>query len=144
MINQVYYTFLLSQVFGLFMFILAAIVMGRMQFYRKMILQLKANNPAIAMCSILALFLGIVLVVTHSVWSTRSMIWITSFSWFMFMMSILWLAVPEKMLGYTKRVCSGIGYYWIIVALLIFGAIVIGRGAQLFIAIHSAPVVAPY
>lgn len=137
MFNQQYYTFLLSQIFGLFIFILAVTVMGRMHYYRKMILQLKSTNPIIVVGAILGLFIGIILVVTHNNWTNRSAAWISAFSWLTFILSILWLALPERMLNYTKKVCSGMGYYWLMVFLLIFGILVIGRGVQLFIVHHS-------
>lgn len=133
------YSFLLSQVLGLFMFMLAIITMMRLHFYRKLILQLKANNPVITLAGILGLLIGIILVLTHNIWVFKTIVWITCFSWAILLSSILWLIETEYMLALTKKICSGIGYYWIMVFLLVMGVVTIGRGVQLYIMYHIVP-----
>ena len=134
--NMHNYSFLLSQVLGLFMFILAIIVMMRLHYYRKLILQLKANNPVIILAGVLGVFIGIFLVLTHNIWVLKRIVWITCFSWAILLASILWLIETENMLALTKKICSGIGYYWVMVFLLVMGVLTIGRGVQLYIMTH--------
>lgn len=133
MVNQHYYSFLLSQILGAFLFIVAIIIMGRMYYYRKIILQLQAQDPLIPVVASLTLFLGIVLVLTHNVWELNRATVVTLLCWLILIKGLLWLALPEKMLTVLKRLTSGTGYYWLIVGLLVTGAIFLGKGMELFI-----------
>ena len=137
MLNQHYYSFLLSQILGTFLFIVAIIIMGRMYYYRKIILQLQAEDPIIPVMAGLTLFLGIVLVVTHNVWELNRATVVTILCWLILIKGLLWLALPEKMLTTMKRVSSGSGYYWFIVAILVTGVIFLAKGMELFIVHRS-------
>jgi hypothetical protein len=132
--NMQTYSYFLSQVLGLFFFLLAVIVMMRLHFYRKLILELKVNNPVITLAGIFGLLMGILLVLTHNIWSFRASVWITFIAWLILLTSILWLIKTDYMLAITKKTCSGIGYYWVILLLL-----VIGTGVQRYILYHITP-----
>ncbi len=138
MVRQEYYTFLLSQIFGSFAFVVAVIFLARMQYYRKLVLQMHANDPIISVCSLVGLFLGIFLVVTHNVWELKRLVVVTIMCWLVLINAVSWLALPEKMLAMTKRIFSGNGYHWLIVCLLIFGILFIARSIELFIVYRSA------
>ncbi|MEI6095391.1 MAG: hypothetical protein WCR08_08035 [Gammaproteobacteria bacterium] len=140
MLNQHYYSFLLSQILGSFIFIVAIIIMGRMFYYRKILLQLQPQDPIIPVVASLTLFLGIVLVVTHNVWEFNRATGVTVLCWLILIKGLLWLALPEQMLAMMKKVSSGSGYYWCIVALLVTGVIFLGKGMELFI-LHRSIVV---
>lgn len=131
--NKVIYGFLLSQVFGVFMFIMAVIVMSRLEFYRRLILQLKADNPVIILAAIGGLLLGIFLVLTHNIWVFKMVVWITVFSWTIFLTSIAWLMKTEYMLHLSKRICAGVGYYWLVVFFLVLGIALVARGIQIYV-----------
>ena len=109
LMNKLTYTYLLSQFIGLFMFVLAIIVMLRLQFYRKIILSLNANNPVLTLAALVGLALGLFLVLTHNIFSWSRATWVTGFSWVIFLGSVLWLLETKYMLSLTKKVCSGIG-----------------------------------
>ncbi len=134
--NLLSYNYLLALIFGLFMFSLAIVVMLRIDFHRKLILGLKANNPVIALASILGLLIGIVLVVTHNIWVLKPMVWLTGISWFILLGSILWLIKTEYMLRLTKKTCSGIGYYWVMLVLLLLGMTLISGAVRTYIIHH--------
>lgn len=142
MINQTYYSFLLSQVLGAFLFIVAIIIMSRMYYYRKIILNLQPQDPIIPVSALMGLLLGVALVVTHNVWTFKHLTVITILSWFILIKSLLWLALPEKMLALAKRMTAGTGYYWLIVGLLIAGVVFLGKGMELFI-LHRPALVMP-
>ena len=133
LMNKLTYTYLLSQFIGLFMFVLAIIVMLRLQFYRKIILSLNANNPVLTLAALVGLALGLFLVLTHNIFSWSRATWVTGFSWVIFLGSVLWLLETKYMLSLTKKVCSGIGYYWVLVFLLVFGMIILARSAEFYI-----------
>lgn len=136
MIPTTPYSFMLSQMIGLFVFVIAVVMMGKMFFYRKLILKLQPDDPIIAFFAVFCLLIGVILVVTHTIWVMKVLVWITIISWLFFINAILWLAIPEKMLFYTKKICSGGGYYWLIVFLLVFGTMMSVRGIQLSVANH--------
>lgn len=138
MLNQHYYSFLLSQILGSFLFIVAIIIMGRMFYYRKIILNLQPQDPIIPVFALTTLFLGISLVVTHNVWELQRATAVTILCWAILIKGLLWLALPEKMLGIAKKITAGTGYYWFIVGLLITGIIFLGKGMELFILHRSA------
>lgn len=135
--TQQYYSFLLSQIFGAFLFIVSIIVMGRMYYYRKIILQLQPQDPCIPVAACFNLFMGIIFVVTHNVWALNRSTFITVLCWLILVNGLLWLAMPEQMLGSTKKVCAGTGYYWMIVICLLVGVMLLGRGMELFILYYS-------
>ena len=114
--------------------------MGRMFYYRKILLQLQPQDPIIPVVASLTLFLGIVLVVTHNVWEFNRATGVTVLCWLILIKGLLWLALPEQMLAMMKKVSSGSGYYWCIVALLVTGVIFLGKGMELFI-LHRSIVV---
>lgn len=142
MINQHYYSFMLSQILGAFLFIVAIIIMGRMYYYRKIILNLQAQDPIIPVVALITLFLGIVLVVTHNVWELHRTTVITILCWAILIKGLLWLALPENMLAMAKKITAGTGYYWLIVGLLITGVIFLAKGMELFI-LHRSALVTP-
>ena len=137
MLTQHYYSFLLSQIFGAFLFIIAIIVMGRMYYYRKIILQLQPQDPCIPVAACFTLFMGIIFVVTHNVWAWNRSTFVTLLCWLILMKGLLWLAMPEQMLASTKKLCAGTGYYWMIVICLLVGVIFLGKGMELFILHYS-------
>ena len=106
MLNQHYYSFLLSQILGSFIFIVAIIIMGRMFYYRKILLQLQPQDPIIPVVASLTLFLGIVLVVTHNVREFNRATGVTVLCWIILIKGLLWLALTEQMLAMMKKVSS--------------------------------------
>ncbi len=138
MLSQLYYSFILSQILGAFLFIFAIIIMGRMYYYRKIILQMQAHDPIIPVVACINLLLGIVLVVTHNVWVWERALFITLMCWLIFIKGLFWLALPEKMLAMAKKVVAGTAYYWLIVSMLLIGVIFLGKGMELFILHRSS------
>jgi len=132
----VIYSFALSQMFGIFMIILAIVMVSREQFYRKMIASIKADNPIVFFASICSLLLGVFLVDSHNIWELKYRVVITVFCWAVFIKALFWLIMPEKMLSITKSIVAGRGYYWSVLLLAIFGFWFLGRGISLFIIKH--------
>ncbi|PJD93938.1 MAG: hypothetical protein CK424_01400 [Legionella sp.] len=138
MLRQEYYSFLLSQIFGSFAFIVAVIFLARMYHYRKLVLQMQADDPIIPVCGLISLLIGIFLVVTHNVWELKRLVVVTVMCWMVLINAVLWLALPEKMLAMTKKIFSDNGYHWLIVCLLVSGLVFLARSIQLFIVYRSA------
>ncbi|HVT62793.1 MAG TPA: hypothetical protein VHD33_04820, partial [Legionellaceae bacterium] len=133
MVHQANYTFLLSQIFGSFIFIIAVILMSRMYYYRKIVLQIQPEDPIVPVMALLNLFIGVVLVVTHNIWALKHSLYITITCWAILIHGILGFSFPERILAFWKRIFSGSAYHWLIVILLVGGIIFLARGVQLYI-----------
>ncbi|MCR9191109.1 MAG: hypothetical protein NXI01_00420 [Gammaproteobacteria bacterium] len=138
MLQPEYYTFLLAQIFGAFSFILAVVVMRRMPYFRKLVLQIQAEDPLISVFALMNLLIGVILVVTHNFWVFNHRFPITVICWLILLNALLWLLLPAKMLAILKKIVAGGGYYWLIVFLLVFGIVFLTRSMQLLIAFRAA------
>lgn len=127
-----FYSFLLSQIFGFFIFILGFVLLTRPSYYRKLFedffKSLQPNRFIIFICSLFNLFLGIIMVDTHNLWVFKPSVYITILSWLMFVASLAWLCMPERMFHLWKKIWTGSGYYWMDVFLIIFGFMMISVG----------------
>ncbi|MDP3705535.1 MAG: hypothetical protein Q8R24_06455 [Legionellaceae bacterium] len=127
------YSFSISQILGLFMVIMVVIMLNRREYYRKMILSLKSDNPIIFVVGTFNLLIGILLVYTHNIWEWKYLVGITVLCWVVFVNSVLWLAIPEKMLSLAKQIFAGYGYYWVMLFIGMLGCNLVGRGILLFV-----------
>ena len=128
-----HYSFLVSQILGAFIFILAIVIMGRMYYFRNIVLKLRPQDPIIPVVASFNLLLGITLVMTHNFWCLKPLTWVTIICWLIFIKGLLWLVFPEKMLTMMKKVISGRGYNWTIVALLVIGVVVFAKGLDMYL-----------
>ncbi len=127
------FTFGLAHFFGLFIFILAVVLFSRKDYYCKIILNLKDDNPIIMLTATIGLLLGIILIGVHGGVFLQYRVLITILCWFVFINSLLWLMMPEKMLKLTKKMFKGRGFYIFISILLILGFLLVFRGSLIFI-----------
>lgn len=123
-----FHSFLIAQIFGLFMFIMSVILLSRVKFYRDLINGMKAHSVGAVVGASVGLLLGIFLVVLHNVWLFQSLVIITIVGWFIFIKSVLWLAFPEAVIAWNKKVYSGVGYYFVAAILMIFGILLLSHG----------------
>lgn len=130
--NALVTSFILSQVFGVYLLIIAIVLLSRVQFYRDIINQLQPNNPCLILAASLGLFLGLLLIDLHNVWVLAPRVIITVLCWAIFIKSLLWLAMPEKMLVLVQKIYSGFGYHLTVLLFMIFGIILILRGFYLY------------
>ena len=133
----IFYSFILSQIFGLFMLVILLVLLSRKDLYRSVILSLKPHDPIVLFASVCSLLIGVILVDTHSifVWEYRSLV--TLVCWMIFINSLIWLIMPESMLSITQKVFAGNGYYWFIICLATAGVSYVWKGIELVIVKHS-------
>jgi len=133
MVVPIFYSFALSQIFGLFMLIMAIVMLSKHESYRKMLSQLKVDNPVIFFSSTATLLLGIFLIETHNIWEWRWRVVVTIACWGIFIKAIGWLLIPETMLSIMKRIFTGNAYYWLIVIMTLLSFLFLGKGILLYI-----------
>lgn len=130
--NESLHTIILAQIIGLYLFIVAIIMITRAGYYRELLTHLKAGSSAVTVGATLGLILGIIMVVIHNIWIWESDVIITLIGWLLLIKSVLWLSFPECMVKYTQKIYSGSGYYIISIIAGIIGIVLLAHGFHLF------------
>ncbi len=133
MFSEDFHTIIFAQMFGLYLFIMAIIMLSKAQYYRTMISNVQAAGGNIVIAGAIGLMLGLFLVTVHNNWVWDSDVIITLFGWLILIKSILWLGFPECMLRCTKKVYDGPAYYIILVIVAILGIILMMKGFHAFV-----------
>lgn len=136
MFASLFYSFVLSQIFGLYLLITAILLLSRAGFYRQVIAQLKPTDSSIVVGASLGLLFGLALVDTHNIWNQYPRVLVTLLCWVILLKSILWLAFTDKMLAFTQKLCQSRLYYGIAIFMLLLGATMTFRGMMVFIQLH--------
>lgn len=132
MVGQIFYSFVISQVFGLYLTIYSIIVLSRSQYYRELVNKIELPSIGIHNGATTMLFVGIFLVDIHNLWMFQLEVLVTILSWVILVKSVLWLALPEQMLAVSKRFVSGNLFYLLILAAAVVGLIMLSRGFYLY------------
>jgi|GEM_PF-6169827 len=131
-------TFVLSQVFGLFLLIMALILFARANYYRALIQQMKTPGLGTVPIASLGLLIGLFLIIIHTEWVFAPRVVITILCWLLTINCVAWLLEPARMLNLIKRVCVGKGYY-IMIALMGFLSIqMIARAFYLYTTLYGS------
>ncbi|OGV28080.1 MAG: hypothetical protein A3E88_05330 [Legionellales bacterium RIFCSPHIGHO2_12_FULL_35_11] len=131
--TPILYSLALSQFFGLFLLVVAIVGASRPEYYRKVFASVKDDNPIIMLTATCGMLLGIVLIGSHLVYGFNRRFYVTIFSWFVFINSIFWLMMPEKLMAITKKITKGKGYYAAILFIAFTGFWFLFRGGEQFI-----------
>lgn len=123
----------LAQLFGLFLLIMAVVLISRRDYYRRVYENTKEDNPIIMLTATIGLIIGMLLIETHGVIELKQRLAVTIMCWMVFVNALLWLMMPEKMLAFTKKIIQGKGYFMVVGAIAVFGFWVLLRSSELFI-----------
>lgn len=126
------HTLFLAQAVGLYLVIIAIIMLARARYYQDLLTHIKVGSSAIVVAATLGLILGIMLVLVHNLWLWESEVLITIFAWCLLIKSILWLSFPEFMVNLTHKVYSGPGYYAVAIIAGLIGIVLMAHGFFLF------------
>ncbi|STX29258.1 Integral membrane protein (PIN domain superfamily) [Legionella beliardensis] len=107
MIPTPLHSFLIEQVLGLYLIIMAIVMIARADYYRNVLKDLTANRALVMVSASLTLVLGLIMVVIHNIWEVRFGLIITLVAWLILIKAVLWLAVPEFMANLIKRFSIG-------------------------------------
>ena len=130
--GTILHTLIFAEVIGLYLMITSIIMLSRADHYRAMIAKLKPTDPVIAIGASVTLFFSLFLVVMHNVWSYEPRTLVTVVSWLIVLKAVIWLASPEQMLGFLKKICKTRAYFVMNVLFALLGVIMLSRGYCLF------------
>lgn len=130
--NESIHTIFLAQAIGLYLLIVAIIMLTRVSYYQEILTHLKAGSSTVVVTAALGLIMGIIIVLTHHVWTTESEVLVTLVGWFLLIKSICWLSIPEFMVKLTHTVYSGWGYYVAAILAGVIGVVLCAHGFYLF------------
>lgn len=132
MSNPTLLTFIFSQVFGMYLLILAIIFAGRAHHYRALIQSIDPNGPGLFLGSVLGLLAGLFLVTIHNFWGALFVDVLTLFFWFILILSIVALSFPTRFVKCLQKVYSGSGYYVMFILSGMLGILLMTGGYYLY------------
>ena len=128
----------LVELFGLYLVILSLVFLSRADHYRAIILNTAEDSYFHLISRSISLFIGITLVLAHNIWVMQPRVFVTIGCWLFLLKAILWLAAPEKMLYFLRKLCAGRGFYYLAVAFGLIGVVFITRGFHIYwITVHN-------
>lgn len=126
------HTIFLAQAIGLYLLIMSVVMLSRANYYQEIMSHLKDGSPTVVVTATLGLIFGIIIVLTHNLWTQESEVLVTLFGWFLLIKSVCWLSLPECMVKLTHRLSSGRGYYVATILAGVIGVILCAHGFYLF------------
>lgn len=128
MFTALFHSLIFSQILGLYLIIMAIIMMIRVDFYRHFIMNLKSGSGVIILAASFSLIAGLMLVVVHNIWVLEPQVIITLMGWLLVILAILWLSMPERMTHLSQIVYGGKGYYVIALFTAFIGILLLTKG----------------
>ncbi|KTD35862.1 Integral membrane protein (PIN domain superfamily) [Legionella nautarum] len=128
MIHTFLHALIIAQIAGLYLLIMSIIMLVRRDTYRQFVAHLKPSSGLIIMTASFALIIGLFIIVIHNRWVFEPDVVITLLGWIITIKSILWLAIPEQMLAFTRGLYRSNWYYVFIVILALIGIFLILKG----------------
>ncbi|STX51802.1 Integral membrane protein (PIN domain superfamily) [Legionella busanensis] len=119
------HSYIIEQVLGLYMLIMAIIMIARADYYRKVVRDLSADKNTVFVSAMFALIFGLIMVVIHNIWEWRFELLATIIAWVVLLKAIFWLALPEYMLALSRKVYKDNMYYVMAVIAGIIGIILL-------------------
>ena len=100
----------LAMVIGFFCTITGLAFLIQRERYKKTCVEFASNYPLLAISGQISLLLGLLIVISHNIWSGHWRILITLTGWFLVVQGVWRLFFPEKVSKFVKRVVDGPGY----------------------------------
>ncbi len=130
--NESIHTIFFAQAIGLYLLIIAIVMLTRASYYQGILTHLKVGSSTVVVTAAFGLVLGILIVLTHNLWISESEVLITLVGWFLLIKSICWLSFPEFMVKMAHKMYSGWGYYAVAILAGVIGVILCAHGFYLF------------
>lgn len=121
-----------AQVIGLFLVIMTIIMVVRADYYRKLMMNLNADSGLIPVSASIVLVFGLSLIVMHNVWVWESDTLITIVAWVLVIKSVLWLALPERMVVMSHKLYGSYMYYIVAFIIAVVGVLLMTHGYYLY------------
>lgn len=101
-----YITVIIAQTVGIFCFILSILMLSCMKRFKSIFSSISADSEAVFYNSLAGLLMACFLLVIHNNWANDYLSGISLVGWTLFIKSILWLTMPEKMVLLAKQIVS--------------------------------------
>lgn len=105
------HSLVIAQVLGMYFVIMALVMIARADHYRALIAKLQPDSGIVPLAASVGLVFGLLLVVVHNLWLWESEVVITVIAWLILIKSVLWLAIPERMVTFSRVIYSGNAYF---------------------------------
>ncbi len=125
-------SFVMSQFLGLYMLVIAVVMLSRASAYRQLVQKMDPQSGTIVLGGMIGLLLGMGMVGLHNVWVLGPVVLLTVISWLVLILSVLWLSSPERMVMYTRQLFSGSGFYAVTIFMAVLGGFMLARGVYLY------------
>jgi hypothetical protein len=89
--------------------------------YKKALLDFTSDHPLMAISSEISTLLGLLIVVSHNIWSCNWRVLVTLTGWFLLVEGVLRLFFPERMTKLLKHMASTSGYVIFMTIWLVIG-----------------------
>lgn len=126
-VNLFTHSSLLSQVFGLYLLIMAIIMLSRQSFYRELIMNINPKGPGAFISAAWGLLLGLLMVLMHNVWVMEPRVLVTLLGWVILFKSVMWLSMPDCMASMAKKVYAGNGFYVAVIVMAVLGMMLLSN-----------------
>ncbi len=93
--NDSLHSLFLAQAMGLYLIIIAIIMLSRAGYYRQLLTHVKEGSPTIILGATLGLIWVLFWFLVHNIWILESEVLITLVAWFLLIKSVLWLSFPS-------------------------------------------------
>jgi hypothetical protein len=139
MLSANFYSFVIAQVFGMYLVVMAIILASRGTYYRSVLADLDARRLPILSNASVWLLIGLFILLIHNFWIWQPhVLLVTILGWLIVIKSVMWLAAPESMAKMTRRCYSGAGYYIKVAIMAIYGVALLSKGFYFYIVQVSA------
>lgn len=133
MFSPFFHSYLIAQIIGFYLVIMAITMLARVNFYRRILMGISGDYATILVFASFGLAVGLIMVLTHNFWMWRTdILLVTLLGWLILIKSILWLSIPDTMAAISKRVYAGAGYYVVVAIMAIIGILLLSKGFYLF------------
>lgn len=126
------YVYVLSQVFGMYLVIMAIILGSRAEYYKKLLHDINPHGFGLMIAGSIWLLIGLFLVTIHSSWGGFARNMISILFWIIVIKSILLLAFPEQLIACSQKLLSGCCYYVMVIIIAIVGIVLMTNGYYLY------------
>lgn len=130
-------SFVMSQFFGLYMLIIAIIMFSRAPYYRQLVQKMDPQSGTVVLAGMIGLAVGMLCVGLHNVWTLKPSTMVTIISWFILIFSILWLAIPERMVVMMRGLFLSSKFYVLILVMALSGLYFLARGVYIYATQHD-------
>lgn len=132
MIGAYLHSFILAKALGLYMIVMAIVMITRPNYYKDIMQHIQKEKLATLSGASFSLIFGLLLLSVHNFWAFEPYVVLTIVAWVIVIKAVLWLAIPARMADMFHEIYSGKLYYVIAIITGILGIWILSYGIFLF------------